>query len=185
MTTDHDDPDESETPDQKSEFPLPVLPAARPRHTRRWFLAGTGAVLLGAGGGVAAEFARKQPKPPPNPPPMALVAAQTAEQNLLLDAQRTLKRSGADAARLSQIEGDHRLHLQALRAALTRYDPLPKRRRRLSTRIAGPLGISALRKAESAAARDGAARARQLRGRDATLLASIAACEATHVEVLT
>ena len=172
---------------QPPDFPIPVLFAPKPHRTRRWFLAGVGAVLLGAGGGVAAEFARKQPKPPPNPAPAALVSAQAAEEKLLLDAQRARKSSGADAARLGQLESNHRQHLQALRTALSRYDPpLPRgKRQHFATGISGPLSVSALREAESSAAREGAARAGQLRGREATLLASIAACEATHVELLT
>ncbi|HET6878076.1 MAG TPA: hypothetical protein VFH38_11145 [Jatrophihabitans sp.] len=164
-------------------FPLPVLAVAPPRRTRRWFLAGTAAVLIGAGGGVGAEFLRKPAKPPPNPAPRDLVDALAAEEALLADASRS---RSADTAALSQIQSDHRAHLQALHAALAAYDPLPRREQRPSPRrTVPPISASALRKAESQEAHDGAARAARLRGRDATLLASIAACEATHAELLT
>lgn len=172
MTTDHDDPDESGTPS---------------RHTRRWFLAGTGAVLLGAGGGVAADFTRKRPAAAPNPPPRALVEALHAEQGLVNAVTRAGVDPGPDAARLRQIERDHRQHLAAVQAALAQYDPLkpaPRASRAPATTGPRPMPAATLRKAEAAAAHDGATRAGRLRGRNATLLASIAACEATHVELL-
>ena len=155
--------------------------------SRRALLAGGAAVLIaGAGGGLAGVLAtpRRRPAPEPAAPP-ALLAALEQERALLA----TLGAAAPGTAPhdvLHQIRSDHLAHLDALRGAVAEAiypaahiptpSGTPSRHRRA--------GRNELRAAEQAAATAGGRRAERLHGAVAALLASIAACEATHAELL-
>jgi len=160
----------------------------RPRGAqRRVFLVGGAAVLLaGAGGGLAGVLATPRARSAPEPvAPPTLLAALDQERTLLA----TLDAAAAGTAPrdvLNQIRGNHLAHLDALRGAVAEaiYP---------ATHLPAPSGSASgnqsatraqLRAAEQAAATAGARRAEGLRGADAALLASIAACETTHAELL-
>ena len=159
--------------------------------TRRWFLAFGGALVVGGGAGTGIAVLRPvhQPKrtPPPRPPAdlvLALDAAIAAERSLLADLTATT--GGAKDVRLviTQARADHTAHLRALRAVLASL-PEPAHPRRPSPPAGRARTQAQLRTAEARAARVAAAHAARLDGSLATLLASIAACEATHAELLT
>jgi len=173
--------------------PPPPVPAdqAPGRPSRRAFLIGGGvAVLAGAGAGTGVEFWRDRPHPAPPPPsPTVLLAALAAERALLADLDAALAAGDTDRAALRQLRADHAAHAKALGAAVTQAggsaaasagpsaSTTPPGRRQ-------PPTTAQLRAAETAAARAAASRAELLAGRDATLLACIAACEAGHAELL-
>lgn len=163
--------------------------AGSPRPSRRWFLAAGGAVVVGAGGGVAADFLRRPHRPAPHPPPQVLVDALASEQRLLTSIASITRGQPSLGSRLGQLRRDHLAHVSALRAALTPYDRPTRAARRRATAAAGPTAgtVHALATAERVAARRAAERASRIAAADpvvATLLASIAACETTHIHVL-
>lgn len=174
---------------------VPTVPAEplerqRRRHTRRWFLAGAGAVLVGAGGGVAAAFGQRRPRPVPHPPPQLLVDAYVAEQRLVASAAATARAAPAEErVVLAQLRRDHEAHSAALRAELARFDHPSRVARRRATALAGrtvttPAALAAL---EARAAGQAAGRANELAASHpvpATVLASIAGCESGHVQLL-
>ena len=152
--------------------------------TRRWFLAGGLAVVLGAGGGAIVELVgnpKHRPAPPP-PAPRALLAAVDAERALIADLDATTGGPPAVRRVIVAARADHAAHLHALTALATRYRrvaPGERRRHRGSPRT-----LAQLRTAEQHASAAAARRARTVDGGSAALLASIAACEATHAELL-
>jgi hypothetical protein len=163
--------------------------AQAPGRSRRWVLAVGGAVAVGAGGGVAADFLRRAPRPLPHPPPQVLVDALVTEQRLLASVTSTGHRAASLAPRLGQLRRDHQAHASALHAVLAPYDRPTRAALRRAAASAGPTADTAhaLADAELEAARRAAERASRLAAADpviATLLASIAACETTHLHVL-
>jgi hypothetical protein len=146
--------------------------------------------VLGAGGGVATELRRPKPrKKTPVPPPAVLVAALAAERALLTSLDVSLAASPSSRELLTQLRTDHLAHEQALLAAIAQAsdpDARPSPSATPTTPITRPqpLTTARLRSAEQLASGQAADRAAQLTGRNATLLASIAACEATHAELL-
>jgi hypothetical protein len=169
------------SPDDLPSSPPEPEPST-PGTSRRWFLAGGVAVLLGGGAGVLAEVLHESAPTPASPAPAALVTAVDAERVLIaaLDAMPAgVRRSGTVVA---QIRADHAAHLHALRRLLTTY-PRPARRP-AHPGFVQPRTLDQLRGVETYAARDAAQRAAALDGAAAALLASIAACEATHAELL-
>ncbi len=160
--------------------------------TRRTFLIGGaavgGAAVGGAALGVGLEFGtHSQPVRPKRPSaPPALVAAADAERALLADLDATT--GGAPAVRdvIRQIRADHAAHLQALAGLAATYPGFaPARASGTTNSAAGQARTKAqLRDAEQAASDEAARRAGVLVGAAAALLASIAACEATHAELL-
>jgi hypothetical protein len=164
--------------------------AGGPRRNRRWFLAAGGAVVVGAGAGVGADFLRRRPRPPsPHPPPQAFVDALVTEQRLLASVSVTSRRQPSLAPRLGQLRRDHHAHVATLRAALAPYDRPTRAARRRALAAASPIAETsdALAAAEGDAATRAAERASRLAAADpvlATLFASIAACETTHVHIL-
>jgi hypothetical protein len=159
----------------------PAVVAERGR-SRRWFLAGGAAVLVGAGAGVGADFAHERSHAKsPDPPPAALIAAIAAERTLIADLEATT--GGAAEVRLviKQARADHAAHLRALLPLLTAH-------RTPSTAASRPRGtprtLAELRAAEQRASAGAARNADALRGAQAALLASIAACEASHADLL-
>jgi hypothetical protein len=85
---------------------------------------------------------------------------------------------------LGQLRADHVAHRDALLAALDEALGATSPRPTAAPPAAGSLTRAELRVAEQAASAQAAAHAAQLAGRDAALLASIAACEAGHAELL-
>ncbi|HEX3336548.1 MAG TPA: hypothetical protein VHS54_08805 [Jatrophihabitans sp.] len=153
--------------------------------SRRWFLAGGGAVLLGGGAGAVAGIVRDGAAPKPNPPPAALVAAVEAERGLIADLDATTGGPPAVRRVIVASRADHAAHLAALRAVLARYDAAqPAPGSTASAPRGTPRTTAELRAAERVASSTAARRAATLAGADAVLLASIAACEATHAELL-
>ena len=154
------------------------------RWSRRWFLAGGAAAVVGGGAGVGAGFLHHRSTPAPRKPPAALLTAIAAERGLLALAAAAVRSDPTLRTTAALLTGDHAAHLHALQAALSGYDPQPAG----PTPTAGLATTSSarvqLRAAESAAAAAAGRRALQLAGAPATLLASIAACESTHVELL-
>ena len=153
---------------------------AAPGTSRRWFLAGGVAVLLGAGAGAAVELSGRSSPAAPAAAPAALVAAVRAERALIADLDATTGGSGTVRSVIRQARADHAAHLAALRGVLAGYvhpraSAMPPGRARARAQ---------LRAAETAAAQAAAQHATDLTGAAAALLASIAACEATHAELL-
>jgi hypothetical protein len=151
-----------------------------PVPSRRWFLAGGALVVLGAAGGAAAALLRGAVPLPPAP--AALRAAAAAERRLIADLDATTGGSPAVRRVIVQARADHAAHLAALTRLLAGY-------RRPAPASAAPRGgtprtLAQLRTAEQRAAAGAAAHAAALDGGLAALLASIAACEASHAELL-
>src|SRR5580765_129153 len=110
--------------------------------------------------------------------PAALVEAADAEWALVATVERDLHRFPGQKALLLHLRADHAAHAAALEAAIHVHTGAPPKQAAAAA-VTGHL-IDTERKAALAAAR----RATNLRGADAALLASIAACEASHVELL-
>ena len=165
--------------------PAQPLSSAEPRGTsRRWFLAGGAAIVLGGGGGAIAELLSSQDgagTPPPPRPPQALLAAATAERALIADLDATTGGTPATRRVIVAARADHAAHLRALEALLSRFRPAPAARRR---HRGTPRTSAQLRAAEERAAHAAADRGAEMGGGYAALLASIAACEASHAELL-
>jgi hypothetical protein len=176
---------------QPAEPPAAAPADAPARPSRRAFLLGGGlAVVVGAGAGVGVEFWRDRPKPaaPQQHAPAALLAALDAEHELLAALDASLPAAGAAAPALRQLRADHVAHARALAAAVDEAGGAPVRAKASASPTASPApaprSVAELRQAESDASRRAAEHAGALSGRDAALLASIAACEASHAELL-
>jgi hypothetical protein len=170
-------------PDEPDEADDVVAPSPRHVITRRGVLLSAAAVVVSAGGGVGAAALRHHRKPPaPVVPPAVLVQALVAERTLLASVEAASAAQPLHRTLLSQLTEDHQAHEQALVATLRAY---PGAASAAQPSALGPVpALAALRTAEQLAAQAAAARALQVSGSDAALLASIAACEATHVELL-
>ena len=119
-----------------------------------------------------------------------LAAAAAAERALIAATDAAIASSdGGNRAEFHLIRTDHAEHLAALEAAIAQA-VYPARAPSGSAAATGAPGRpatpsrSALRASEQRAAGACAKRALQLSGADATLLASIAAAEASHAELL-
>jgi hypothetical protein len=170
-------------PAQPPPLTPPLQPPPAPRRSRRWFLGGSAAVVLGAGAGVAGEFARNDHAPAlPPTAPAVLVAAAAAERALLADLDATTGGSPEVRRVITQVRADHAAHLAALSDLLARYRKQPAHS---SAPAAGaPRTLAQLNAAERAASTAAAAHAAAADAGLAAMLASIAACEATHAELL-
>jgi hypothetical protein len=163
----------------------PEQPDHVPRATsRRWLLAGGAAVLLGGGAGAIAELLPSDTSAALPPlPPAALVAASAAERQLIADLDATTGGSAPARRVIVQARADHAAHLRALTDLLARFRTTPSTPP--TPRLCGtPRTLAQLRAAEQEASAAAAQRASTLRGGYAALLASVAACEATHAELL-
>jgi hypothetical protein len=149
-----------------------------PPPSRRFVLGTAGLVVLGGGAGVGYSFWRTR-HGIRRAAPAALIQAAQAEQVLVATLDERITRFPQQAALLRQLRRDHALHAAALAAAVREHTGrLP-----VAARVAAqtkPHLIDVERGAAAAAAR----RALALTGTDAALLASIAACESAHVELL-
>lgn len=150
--------------------------------SRRWLLAGGVALVVGGGAGVGADFLsarpRSRPVSPPAPP-AELLAAITAERALIADLDATTGGTPPVRQVIVQARADHAAHLRALRGALAGYA-----KHRTTPQSGAPRTRAELRRAEERAAAAAGRRAAALSGAHAALLASIAACEATHAALL-
>jgi hypothetical protein len=151
--------------------------------SRRAVLLSGLATLAAAGGGVTiaalqhVDSDASGPEPPPD-----LVSALMAERSLIASLDASMASEPALAVFARAARADHVAHAAALEAAVAAY---PR------TAVASPstsptqaMTRAALRAAEQRASATAAARAAALSGRDAALLASIAASEASHAELL-
>lgn len=150
--------------------------------SRRGVLVVGVAALLGAGGGLTAGLLRPlHPQHSRKPAPQDLVDALAAERLLLARVEPKPGQTAALRAVYDVVHADHQAHITALEAALQDYAP----QRPVPAPVVPHAPTRELqRAAEAAAATAAARRAARLSGRDAALLASIAACEASHAEVL-
>jgi hypothetical protein len=163
-------------------LPDPVAASVADGRSRRWFLAGGVAVLLGGGGGAIAELLRSESPTPAPLAPDALVAAADAERTLIADLDATTGGTSAVREVIVQARADHAAHLAALVALLS---PFRVPSSAPSSPVPGlPRTLAQLHTAEVAASAAAARHAAALSGAHAALLASIAACEATHAELL-
>jgi hypothetical protein len=156
--------------------------------SRRTVLAGGGLVLAAAAAGVAAGVASDRSGAAGSTGPVQpdeLRAAAAAERTLIaaVDAALT-ESSGPRRHTLRSIRADHVAHLAALEAAAAQVAGTSPPTASAPARSRPSGGPAALRTGEQRAAGAAAARALRLSGRDAALLASIAACEAAHAEWL-
>jgi hypothetical protein len=163
--------------------PAHAAPGRRPPGiSRRGLLLGGVAVVLAGGGGVAAGVLRPVAhERPTGRPPADLVAALAAERALIASIDATTGGDAAVRTALRQIRADHVAHHSALQGAVAAY---PRAAPEPSPRSAQALDVAGLRTAEQRASAQAATRAARLSGRPAALLASIAACEASHGELL-
>jgi len=156
-------------------------PRRGPAPSRRGFLFGASAVVAAAGGGVAAALLRSRPKEKVSYPasPQVLLAAVEAETRLIeaIDAAH-------DPAALVHLRDDHVAHREALLGAVQLATGTPTTQPSGSPPAQPRLSLTQLRSLEQAAATAAATAAASLTGAPAVLLASIAACEASHAELL-
>lgn len=168
--------------------PVTVVPAVQthprpepPRRTRRWFVTGVAAVAVGGGAGVAVDFARGRPRrAEPKALPGDLQAAIADERRLLARARAV---HGLPAGVRAVLVRDHEAHLAALTAAAAGY-AAPEHNTNATVSPPGAPDRDHQRLLETLAAQGAARRARSMTGDTAAVLASIAACEATHAELL-
>ena len=166
-------------------FPHGPLPQAPP--SRRGFVIAGGLALASAGAGV--WWARRDdgadaPSRPADTHELAAAADAERELIALVDALARRHR-GALAATLAAVRRDHVAHYAAIHAAIAdaRYPRTVPRQP--AADYSGPKPkLADLLAQERQASRQAASRAERLTGRSATLLASIAASEAVHAEVL-
>jgi hypothetical protein len=189
-------------PDQSSEFTAHAGEFRSAKlvtmMTRRQLLVTIGGVsVLGAAGAGAAVAAlsdlpsRAMPPPTqshaaPAPPPQ-LVAALAREQALIAGLDAVVAADPTIGV-LMAIRADHRAHADAIAAAITELTATspsagPTPSPSTSATVATPT-VGQLRAAEQSAHQQLAIACGQLRGVNAVLLASIAACEAGHAELL-
>ena len=153
--------------------------------SRRAWLGTAGVVAAAAAGGALVALIR--PDAVSGHPPAApdwLSAALAREQQLLSGLDAATRADPALRVRLAPLRADHAAHLEVLQGLLSRYGPTPASASG-SNAPPAPVGVAGVRRAELAASRATAAAALTAPGGDAGLLASIAACEATHAAVLT
>ncbi|TML31994.1 MAG: hypothetical protein E6G35_03160 [Actinobacteria bacterium] len=155
-----------------------------PVKTRRAVLAS--AVGAGAGLVVSGCWGRGAPAPPkPNPLAPALAGALA-----LVDRYQATVAAYPDLAeRLQPLLADHQAHVDALRRAMGTPSPTasPSAGGSAAPGVADDpaAAVVALRAAEQAGQADASTACLAAAAEHAALLGSIAACRATHVEVLT
>jgi hypothetical protein len=155
--------------------------------SRRGLLLGGAAVVVAAGGGVAVAALRPIAKPdkPTGRPPADLVAALDSERLLIAAIDATTGGSPPVRTALRQVRADHVAHQVALQAAVNTYPGALAGNPPSSPGAVAALTVAELRTAEERASARAATRAARLTGRQAALLASIAACESTHAVLFT
>jgi hypothetical protein len=150
-------------------------------------------LLAGAGMSVAGVAACTSPQPtPPDPQTTALKALLQAEKSLVASYDQTVGKFGSLSGRVRTVRADHAEHVKALTALIARRDAAPAPSGSAEPPAAGSVSASsssgarqqlaALEQKQAAAA---VTLCMSADGDDATLLASLAAAENSHVEVLT
>jgi hypothetical protein len=155
--------------------------------SRRGLLLGGAVVVTAAGGGVAVGALRPMAKPdkPTGRPPADLVAALESERALIASIDATTGGSPPIRTALRQVRADHVAHQVALQAAVDAYPEAPAGNPPSSPGAVAALTVAELQGAEERASARAETRAARLTGRQAALLASIAACESTHAVLFT
>ncbi len=139
-------------------------------------LAGATGILTAACGPLSG--ADRGSVPPADPDPLEPLLA--AELALIASYDAAIKALPAQAARLRAVRADHAAHVQALRARLD-----PRRAAAIETTAAASTSnVQGLVAAERAVAKQATDACLAASGERAALLASIAACESSHVVVL-
>jgi hypothetical protein len=146
--------------------------------TRRAVLwSGLGVATAGAGA-AAGALLPAHPAGPRTPAPQPMLDALAAEQRLVAMHGAAVTEESLREP-MAFVRADHVAHLQAIRALLAAFAPATA----APAPAAGHPTREGLRAAETQAASSAVARAAALTGRAAAVLASIAACEATHAEL--
>jgi hypothetical protein len=171
------------------ERPFPHGPLPQPPPSRRGFLVVGGLAAVAAGGGVwwAVSDDGTKGAAPPAHLVRALHGAAAAELGLIGTLESALKHpGGSSAATLRAIRADHAQHLAAIHALIAdvSYPATPSNSTESAYSNGGRVSLAELRTGEQQASRAAARLAGALTGQAAVLLASIAACEATHAELL-
>lgn len=161
-------------------------PTADPSPSRRTFLlAGGAAAVVGAGIGVGLGVdrgdARAPAAPAPKPVRKELVDAIAQEVSLIAVIDAVSGASPTQLAVLKQLRADHAEHERVLRALI----PAGSAALPTPTISMAPSSVAIVRSTESRASQVAASAAANAGGTTAVLLACIAACEATHAELLT
>jgi hypothetical protein len=145
--------------------------------TRRAVLwSGLGVAAAGAGAAAGMLLPARPPRPR-TPAPQPLLDALAAEQRLVaMHGAAVTDESLREPMALAR--ADHLAHQEAIRAMLAAFAPAAA-----PASVPGPPTREVLQAAETQAASTAETRAAALTGRAATVLASIAACEATHAEL--
>jgi hypothetical protein len=174
--------------DARTTQPMPSTQSEPARRSetpsRRGVLVGGALGVVAAGVGISVAVATKpEPARDDVTAPSHLLAALAAEHALLASIDAIVHPSAALRPMLRQLRADHAAHRAALHAAIARTGSLAELTPSSSRRPAPP-SKAELRAAEQHAAARSARLALLLHGSDAVLLASIAACEATHAELL-
>jgi hypothetical protein len=151
--------------------------------TRRRTLLGAAIVLVGGGVGAVVGAVRKRPtaaRPRPAVPPAVLVDALAAERRLIAGLSASARDSALRPIAV-QLIADHQAHAHALAATLS---PYPGAADQVTAPASPKHSRAELRAAEQQASAAAAGRAAELSGSVSALLASVAACEAAHAELL-
>jgi hypothetical protein len=169
------------------ERPFPHGPLPQPPPSRRGFLVVGGLALVAAGAGVwvAERHGDSSAAPDTVSDTSELAAAAKAEQEMIIIIDAAAKHPRGHGALLAAVRADHVAHLAALRAARADllYPRTPPTQQPPAMYLKPP-ELADLRRYEQQAAHAAARRAATLAGRSAALLASIAASEAIHAELL-
>lgn len=162
---------------------MPPSPDASPRGPGRREVLVAGLVVVAAAGGGAALATAGPPQPQSGhpSPPAELLDAYAAEQQLIAAIDASVRAEPSLRADLAAVRADHAAHAAALAQILDGYDgqPRPTPPRPATAKGRGALGADELQASATAARR-----AAVLAGPVATLLASIAASEASHQQAL-
>lgn len=160
-----------------------------PAITRRRLLTGLGVVVAG-GAGVALGaitthpshrgYAGRSTTQPPPAPPALLVSALAREQSLLDRLHGAANQPGV-AAVVGVLASDHQKHAEALRGLLGNAEPSTPTSSSSTTTGAPVATRTEIVAAERSAATAAATESSGETGAAAVLLASISACEASHV----
>lgn len=162
---------------------MPASPSTDPRGPGRREVLVAGLVVLAAAGGGSALATIGPPGPQAGhpSPPAELLAAYAAEQDLIAAIDASVQADPSLRADLVAVRADHAAHADALAQILDGYFGKP---RPAAAPTPQPASRAELAAAEQRASGAAASRAAALAGPLATVLACIAASEATHQQVL-
>jgi hypothetical protein len=146
------------------------------------------AALVGGGTSVALGGCWGSPGPAPSPTPHPLAPALAGTLALVDRYQATVAAFPDLTEQLQPLLTDHRAHVDALRRAMGTPNPTGSASASAGATASAPddqgAALTALRTAEQAGQADASTACLAAAAGYAALLGSIAACRATHVEVL-